>query len=366
MNREAEGIIVRSFYKTYLCINENAQCLLYGQGTLVSRVDVSNKKRSKERRRNMKKLLSPTSNRIPVTGNDLNEEDLLLTEMSEFEVKYRAKLMSLSADLIGNTPRQEKQLASEFDLSLEPRQPEKPKPSSAGRKTGSKQVASTIPAKLQKQVLFQPYKSTRPDLLAKLELMVTRGLSEIDKNQDIGPSTNEDSSSKLIEQRFHLFSFVFEKYIEESTLYRKMLEDIYNAYHDYIDVFLSKTFSESDVNTIMEKKEKESEEKLLEADQIHNIKYQIAQETNKLLEKKITHMEIEKLQVETDLLKMKEQFSSVKKEYDELKSSCVTLTSGLSRMEEEHRVFQMNEASRLSDLTHSLASEQKLNEKIER
>jgi hypothetical protein len=312
----------------------------------------------------MKKLLSPTSQRIPVPENALNEEDLLLTEMSEFEVKYRERLMSLSAHLV-STGKQEKPLTSEFDLSLEPRQPEKPKPSSAGRKTG-KPVTSTIPAKLQKQVAFQPYKSTRPDLLAKLQLMVTRGLSEIDKNDDVGTSNYEDPSSKLIEERFHLFSFVFEKYIEESTLYRKILEDIYNAYHDYIDVFLSKAFSESDVNTILEKKEKESEVKLLEADQIHNIKYQIVQETNKLLEKKISHMETEKQKVETDLLKMKEQFSSMKKEYDELRSSCVTLTSGLSRMEEEHRVFQMNEANRLSELTHSIASEQKLNEKIER
>jgi chromosome segregation ATPase len=190
--------------------------------------------------------------------------------------------------------------------------------------------------------------------------------NQIDLNNANSEILTNISQTKFLEEKFLIYSSAFERYIEESTLYKKVLEEIHDAYHEYIYNLQSRFSTGNDITVILERKDQEWQNKIQDMQQLNALKYQVSQETNKLLEKKIYHLENDNQRLENELCKSRESYSVIKKEYDEIRTSCVTLTSGLSRMEEEHRVYQMNETNRLTELSHSKATEQKFAEEIER
>jgi hypothetical protein len=316
----------------------------------------------------MKKLLMPNNISAPLNTPDEVEDEVLHFQMNEFEEKYREKIpwiMSLSQQLVSqkNKKKEKETETRETELDAqEPRQPEKPKPSNM-RNISFKPLSPDMQAKVK----FQPYKSTRPDLLQKLTSMITKGLFDLQRSYENG-NTHEstESNSKFLEEKFLVYAYAFERYIDESTLYKQVLESIHDAYHEYIYDLQNSHTKESDVSSILERREQEHEKKIQEMQQLNSMKYQVLQETNKLLEKKIYHIENDKHRVESDYAKLKDTHFHLKKEFDELKASCMTLTSGLSRMEEEHRVVQSSETNRMLELSHSKATEQKLTEEIER
>jgi chromosome segregation ATPase len=336
----------------------------------------------------MKRLLmNPNNISAPFNTPDPGEDELLFVQMNEFEEKYKEKIpwiMSLSQQLVNqknknpekNIETREHELEPAFHQ--EPRQPEKPKPSGTSRAAAQFKPLSPD---VKKQVQFQAYKSTRPDLLTKLTSMITKGLfdlqrayendqkqnnNQIDLNNANSEILTNISQTKFLEEKFLIYSSAFERYIEESTLYKKVLEEIHDAYHEYIYNLQSRFSTGNDITVILERKDQEWQNKIQDMQQLNALKYQVSQETNKLLEKKIYHLENDKQRLENELCKSRESYSVIKKEYDEIRTSCVTLTSGLSRMEEEHRVYQMNETNRLTELSHSKATEQKFAEEIER
>lgn len=319
----------------------------------------------------MKKLLTNPNN-ISAPNNTPDEEEVLFTEIDNFEEKYREKipwLMALSQQLVASKRKNPEKVIDtrehEFDHLLhEPRLPEKPKPSTMVA-TG---ISPRSAAPNKKTVQFQPYKSTRPDLLQKLTSLITKGLMDLQKDYERSTTQDETSASKLVflQNKFHLFASVFERYIDESTLYRKVLEEIHDSYHDYIDELETQVQLNGNTPELLHNKEKEFQKKLQETEQIQNLKYQVLQEKNSLLEKRIHFLEMDKQKTEAEATKWKDSYHALKKEYDDLRATTITLTAALSRMEEEHRVYQMNESNRMTELTHSKASEQKLNEEIER
>lgn len=285
-----------------------------------------------------------------------------------------------------------------------------------------KDIADVVDGKLSpserlveaKKIEFQPYKSTRPDLLQQLELMVSLRLQNIDSStvpispnpttsnkkvqrqiekllklnpsskvpiRSISPPISGKQDSKesngstpeLIPKKFPLsyyhekkqtYSSAFQKYIDESTLYKKILQEIKDAYDEYIRQ-IEDVLDPPDAEEVA-KKEQAMVDKLKETQLAHKIKVQSLEETIRALEEKYSDLDKEKKKVDSDFAKFRESTNVMKRDFEDMKSSCTTLTASLSRMEEDYRLFQAHEASRIADLSHYKSVEQKLGEEIDR
>eukprot|EP01039_Chlorochromonas_danica_P006671 gene6671-7372_t len=228
---------------------------------------------------------------------------------------------------------------------------------------------------LRKTLHFQPYKSTRPDLLDHLNLMIGQGLRTIPsktveevvdgKNDDNDPSRgggNEKDQEKL----YWIYSTAFQVFINESTLYQKFLLDVKLAYEGYIEQLLHELASyqgkrEEDVDIVSQCQDKMKSLEIMKNQELDLVRNQLNEMNNKYL-----LLQEEKKRNEVDSLSLKESSSTLRKEYEDLKNTCTMLTSSLSRMEEEYRNYQAAENIRGLEVASLRATEQKLNEEIER
>lgn len=223
------------------------------------------------------------------------------------------------------------------------------------------------PVQLKKGIKFQAYKSTRPDLLGDLTRMVEDGLSKVTKTMPRGPSNVHDETDDLfVAERLRIYSDAFQKFIDESTIYQHFLQDTKDTYDSYIFTILDKLAVFNSNAAQVSKREIELAKQIEQLKDTHNEQVNKLQSNIRVLEGRIVGMENDKLQVQAEYAKGREGVTQMKKEFDEMKNTCATLTSGLSRMEDEHRHYQAIEAGRLTEITYLRASEQKLNEEIER
>jgi uncharacterized coiled-coil protein SlyX len=280
----------------------------------------------------------------------------------------------------------------EHGFEIVPREPEGPRPS-ASMGTINNQSHLNPAIQIKKGMKFQAYKSTRPDLLNELNKSVADGLHSIAKNYphlfspetspnpqnkygsttspvNIPPSPmktqSAEDASLYSAERLRVYATAFQKFIDESTIYQRFLQDTKDTYDSYVLELLDKLsmFNSNVVQT--SKREIELSKQLVERDEVHQLKVDKINEKVRALESRLQTLEMEKSISDTECSKAKEQMMNMKREYDEMKGTCLTLTNGLSRMEDEHRSYQNNEAGRLTELTYLRASEQKLNEEIER
>ncbi len=287
-------------------------------------------------------------------------------------------------------------IGTEDEVDVRPREPEGPRPS--GSVANVNQSSHLNPSiQVKKGMKFQAYKSTRPDLLNDLNKLIADGLQSIAKSYphlfspqasphhkfantnghltssvsaSIAPSPsnnpNEQDASLYSAERLRVYATAFQRFIDESTIYQRFLQDTKDTYDAYIIELLDKlsAFNTNVVQT--SRREVELSKQLVELDEVHQHKLDKINEKVRLLESRIQSIDVEKSLIEADCAKSKDQMIQMRREYDEMKGTCVTLTNGLSRMEDEHRSYQNNEAGRLTELTYLRASEQKLNEEIER
>lgn len=242
---------------------------------------------------------------------------------------------------------------------------------------------------------FQFYKSTRPDLLVRLEHIVQQAklhennannlhsspTKPSDSNHPLATHrpthTNKKLKKKQVEEkpevslqelksRHLVYHEVISTYIEAATLYQPLLSQAQSASDAYIlslEQALHRLIDEQEQTIIANH---EHEEHLQAIANEHEAQIKSLQEQLKITELKVTATEKEKAKLETALQQVATNQAKAKKETDELRATANTLTSSLARMEEEHRQIQAMEANRLSELNYLRSGEQKLNEEIER
>lgn len=278
-----------------------------------------------------------------------------------------------------------------------------------------------------KGIKFQPYKSTRPDLLVKLERFIHHNLHESptkdaqrkegrdspeliemkqkhtspktktrkdisasatlkSQNQNTQPdgqnnpwssmqssvhSVNEINADQIrnlaqAASRKHIYAEALQEYINDCTIYKPILQEAKDAYEDYIRGLEQKIDEFATQSSQVRMREDQLEKQIEEIRHESQHKVDTVNEQSRVLQQRIQGLEKEKRQLETEANKQREYTNQIKKELEEMRASCVTLTSSLSRLDDEHRTYQNLEASRLSEINHLRSSEQKLNEEIER
>lgn len=260
----------------------------------------------------------------------------------------------------------------------EPREPETPRPTIT-----KGMMKQQVPAK---KIAFHAYRASHPELLESMNSIIEKGLEELTKlfppneliqeeiaqderkessQQQLAIKTNKKASEK-IEKQYELYSYVFQRFINESTIYQKVLRDVRNSYEDYItDLItqmtsyeehnLSKSEQDASYSEKLNSIEKQYKEELLKKEQL------IADQQNT-----ISSMQKQLEKFKDDTKCQRDQYQVMKKEYDDLKASCHTLTAGLTRLEDDNRLYQTNETNRLVEMSLMKMSEQKLSEEIER
>lgn len=272
-----------------------------------------------------------------------------------------------------------------------------------------------------KNIKFQPYKSTRPDLLVKLERFVQQHLHESPTKEaqkregaespelievklkhtspksktkkELGSTTagktvmsqsapanpwkgstfpqDQENSEKIkglghAASRKQVYAEALQEYINDCTIYKPILQEAKDAYEQYIRELESKIDEFANQSTEVNLKEAQLEKQIEDIRAENQQKLDVVQEQLRAFHQRIQCLEKEKRQLEAEAGKQREYASQIKKELETMRNSCVTLTSSLSRLDEEHRTFQNLEASRLSEINHLRSAEQKLNEEIER
>ncbi|RYG95634.1 hypothetical protein EON65_55680, partial [archaeon] len=191
---------------------------------------------------------------------------------------------------------------------------------------------------VRKTAAFQPYKSTRPDLLQQLNHMVEQGM----RNLHINPSSEHKEHEEL-EKSYIVYSTAFQVFIDESTLYQPFLSSVKDAYGAYVESL------RQDIQLVMEKLdsqvsvEEKFEHKMKMTVKQHEQKLEAQQDIIKGLNTRLKQAEEGNAQLELDFSRHKESTVQMKKNYEDLKTTCALLTSSLSRMEEDYRNYQLQE-----------------------
>lgn len=217
---------------------------------------------------------------------------------------------------------------------------------------------------VRKTMAFQPYKSTRPDLLEVLNNMVEQGLKMISSKTPADPTTGKVEHDE--EKLYLIYSTAFQVYVNESTLYQQFLTDVKNSYDGYIMAILNDLERHTAESSAIVGHENELQAKLsvFEAEKQAEIKKLTS--SLREMEFRYAHLQQEKMAVDQELQALRESRASSRKEYDDLKGTCAMLTSSLSRMEEEFRRYQTQENARGMEISSLRSTEQKLNEEIDR
>lgn len=111
-----------------------------------------------------------------------------------------------------------------------------------------------VPSKASyiKNIRFNPYKSTKPDLLHNIQLyqkLEEEKLLHIYEDRDNIPTKEWN----------HIYSSIFDKYIDNSTLYQNILQKTKENYDLYINELIKKLEASENIDKILENKEKEHE-----------------------------------------------------------------------------------------------------------
>lgn len=211
---------------------------------------------------------------------------------------------------------------------------------------------------IRKAVGFQPYKSTRPDLLEQLNHMVAQGMRSITSTS----AGNEHDEEKL----FLIYSTAFQVFVNESTLYQRFLMDVKSSYDGYVSLLLESLNKATSQSNVLADHEAHFEGKLKEAEAEKHKQIKLLTVQLRETELRCAQLEQDKQRLQSEHSALQASTATIRKEHSELKATCAMLTSSLSRMEEEFRNYQAAESTRGLEVTSLRATEQKLIEEIER
>jgi hypothetical protein len=225
-------------------------------------------------------------------------------------------------------------------INKEPRPPDLPKSS----------------AYAQKGVVFQPYKSTCPQLLTDINGLVNAGLYQIRK----------EGQEDVPEARLSVYQEAFQRFIDDFNIYRPFLESVKVQYESVIDDLQNRLESALSIpGDIAENNEehtitvKELEQKC--ASQIREL-----EKEKRLLMEQLSNKEKDKHDIELDTVLIGIRNEKIQQELDESKRMISILTKALQGLEEEKRMHDVNEITHAANSLSLQSSIQKSHDELER
>eukprot|EP01041_Mallomonas_annulata_P000948 gene948-1843_t len=227
----------------------------------------------------------------------------------------------------------------------EPRQPEGPKRSAIS--TYSKAVA------------FKPYVNSNPALLQEVNNIVTTGLVNLRK-VDVSNTTSNELDV------LQIYSEAFERFIDEFTIYRPFLLSVKHEYDKIVSMYSSQAHVVLSLKSQFATRENECNTEKKELIKGHERSMEEAKLHIKSLEKILFEREKEIFSLSTNLNDLKKGSDKIDKELEEARSSCVTLTSSLTRMDQDRAGRSQREVAREHDVAILRVALDKANEECER
>jgi len=243
------------------------------------------------------------------------------------------------------------------EIIQSPRPPETPKKS-------SKQ--SSIPNSLT----FQPYHFTNPALLQEINNILSTGFQKLSLDKNDASKTNGYKNDLDTENdgldKLQVYREAFARFIEDFNIYRPFLLSVKNEYDRVVNLYATQIHLILSLQSQLATKEQEFQFKI--KDHEHNTADVLteAEIQRKALEKMIVEKDKEFNALQSQVTHLKQITSKAERELAEARSSCVTLTSSLTRLEEERRQVQMKHDAGENEVLVLKVSLEKGNEEIER
>jgi len=214
-------------------------------------------------------------------------------------------------------------------------------------------------AKYIKVAQFTPYASTtRPKLLTEMNTTIENELKLLYSKKEL-LNDNEISQSRV-----DIFSNVFQLYLDESVIYKSVLERIKFEYESAIKFLKSKVDNLSFMDEILNEVEKKNSEKINNmakesSTEIGELKSKVA-----LLESNIAKLQSEKNRAENLCNEYRSQCETSQKNYESLRSTSIALAASLSKSEEQTWQVQLLLTAKESEVNELKGSTMKVADEI--
>jgi hypothetical protein len=227
-----------------------------------------------------------------------------------------------------------------------PQQPSTPKPSLSS----AKKFLSYA-----KNNQFKSYNPARPPLLVEINEMVEKGMQKIN-------FLNESSFIVKLE----VYKQPFQRLIDDFNIYGPFLYSVKHAYESAINQIESELRKYSIIDSHMAVIEQESSFKVLRAQYKSELSIKNLEETVVELKNKLEVSSNQNKLLEFEMKSIANESQLLRKECDELRSTCLILTNSLTRLEEEKKKLQFSETSMQNELSGVKLLELKQSELIDR
>ena len=267
----------------------------------------------------------------------------------------RDVIWNLQKDNNDNNNRKKKNKNNNQQITLDngprPQPPCLPKPS-----------GSTI---VGGKITYDSYSLVKPQLLIEINEIISNGLKKIEKDNQ---KTNDDKVSKgtVNFSKLEVYRDAFQRFIEDSTIYRPFLNAVKHEYDTIIGELLDNLKAIPDLKMEMSKIEDAAAYKARGLTLAFELKVQELMDKNKMIQKEQEKKEKELNSYAQEMLVLRHENAELKEELTETKKSCITLTHSLNRYDEEMKKVQVREASRQADTAQLRVSVQKSTDEIEK
>jgi hypothetical protein len=235
--------------------------------------------------------------------------------------------------------------------------PVDPKPPSSTKRT----TGSFKQHKVENQRL---YNMTNPPLLTELENFLQTNLSEL-KLTDSTATTNE-TADWLSMKKLKIYRDAFGRFIEEFNIYKPFLLSVKHEYENALDYISNEARNTLPLKTELIARERECNQKIIQKELECNEQIRLLtqeRDSMKLL-LQTKEKELKYCLAQIDVIKM--TASKSEKESSDIKGSCVTLTSALTRIEDEKKKLTIKDNARQSEILTLKITLQKANNDLER
>ena len=208
-----------------------------------------------------------------------------------------------------------------------------------------------------KNVRFNPYRSTRPELLAEINAFVNNGVRKL--NGEFG----DDIPNK---DMVNLYGAAFQKYIDESTLYQSFLRSTKGYYEARLTELTAKVLSYQDFDRQLEDKELQHSNIRNEAQQVANLRIAELEAKLKKLQTSEQTLLAEVQRLSNENVRQVETTNLVKKELEASRNTCNALSNSLARMVDDKSKSDIVEAARYLETVQCRQTEQALSLEVDR
>jgi chromosome segregation ATPase len=217
--------------------------------------------------------------------------------------------------------------------NIHPNPPDLPKPSSNQSYLGS--------------VSFQPYRSTRPQLLVEINAIVEAGLRDLEGRADT-PSP-----------RLSVYRMAFQRFIDEFTIYGPFLQSVKHEYDDCIDQLWERLREVATVHADLAVKDEEHAVLSRSVHKAHKEEVKALQEKIKSLELALVRKDHDVQNAQQAAAEAKDQFEKRLDEIEELRKANDMLVRSLTQLEADKAICEARELEKSGEIVTLHATIQK-------